>query len=608
MSEAEKSNGSHRGNNRDEGDVENEDRGANLIPSQPAVAAVAPVLPEFKNQVISAEYLEPRSGFDFGEKSDDESVTEIDELPDYKDQVRPQRVPNIRQMQIDKQQQPDYEASKSYFSTCADASKSHDSTCADAEAELVGLDYPTTISVSNDTSTEQEPQHTSDIVHASTAMVVEHDDEKRTVVETKRKTVFLVMVVLLILLISGAVVGGVCGTGICVGRRSNSVGDANPEIATVAPSINPTAAFIASYINNVSLAARFIRYPASATATAEEKALQWVIEEDAVTYSMSDAASRQRLVQRYALAAVWFNSGGESWSETAGWLASLMECTWYGVKCDTSHRLIALDLSANGLAGLLAPDLCLLEKMSDLQLSQNTLRGPMPSSIGNCRNLKYLNLDFNELSGTIPESMLQLSNLVNVSLYSNQLTGTIGSWWGSLASLEGLYLGYNDLLGTIPSTLGNCTSMTSFSVSYNNLSGSLPSSLSRWSNLRHVWLAFVAGIYLDALLFLSYCYSLIFAESSGASSISSMVPFQVYLAKRGIISRRRKSLLFGKIHFKTCSLLCSESLFSFRTTRSYFYFNYFSGSVPDGFCNRDNVILRADCISEVSCLCCHTCF
>ena len=57
--------------------------------------------------------------------------------------------------------------------------------------------------------------------------------------------------------------------------------------------------------------------------------------------------SNEQIIQRYALATIFFSTDGNSWNDHTGWLSELDECSWYGVECTTctlSDAVSELDL------------------------------------------------------------------------------------------------------------------------------------------------------------------------------------------------------------------------------------------------------------------------
>eukprot|EP00977_Amphora_coffeiformis_P012252 scaffold3028_cov174-Amphora_coffeaeformis.AAC.24 len=67
------------------------------------------------------------------------------------------------------------------------------------------------------------------------------------------------------------------------------------------------------------------------------------------------------LIERYALLALYFSTGGSLWGNNTGWTDSKKsQCEWYGIDCDENGFVQKLDLSGNFLSGALLPELGLL--------------------------------------------------------------------------------------------------------------------------------------------------------------------------------------------------------------------------------------------------------
>ena len=185
----------------------------------------------------------------------------------------------------------------------------------------------------------------------------------------------------------------------------------------------------------------------------------------------------------YGLKALYAATDGENWKINSNWDVnreyppspdSLAE--WYGITL-SDGRVTELDLSDNGLTGVLPVELGYLSNLQvlDLQenelsgsvgswikkftaivklrLQKNRLTGPIPDELGSLSHLEYLNLRGNQLEGVVPESLEKLQKLRGLWLHANQLSGPIPQGIVELPNLGWLWLGENpDLSGVITVT------------------------------------------------------------------------------------------------------------------------------------------------------------
>ena len=76
-------------------------------------------------------------------------------------------------------------------------------------------------------------------------------------------------------------------------------------------------------------------------------------------------SSEQQLLQRYALATLYYSTGGQEWTTSPAWLSSEDECDWYttgqsdGV-CDSNGNYVKIVLEGNNLVGSLPLEILLL--------------------------------------------------------------------------------------------------------------------------------------------------------------------------------------------------------------------------------------------------------
>lgn len=107
------------------------------------------------------------------------------------------------------------------------------------------------------------------------------------------------------------------------------------------------------------------RYPEGAEALADASSPQRAAFEWLKSPSNAQVTSDQRLLQRYALASLFYVTGGTSWRSTASWLSEADECLWYttaetGMLCDSDGNLLEINLRNNNLQGSLPMELLLL--------------------------------------------------------------------------------------------------------------------------------------------------------------------------------------------------------------------------------------------------------
>jgi Leucine-rich repeat (LRR) protein len=357
--------------------------------------------------------------------------------------------------------------------------------------------------------------------------------------------------VLALMLLSAAVIG--LAVGIAMGVRS-SRGPAGPEL-------NSTTVASLQREFNRSLPKATLR-EIHRGATPQAMAYDWLFN-SGYHPDLPAGASVSRLTHRFALATIHYATGGATWKARFGWLdKALHECFWDGIYCPDVHLsegsscraelnllhsvsttfpkavLEGIDLSENGLAGSIPPEIAMLSYLQELKLEYNALdasaslpthlgmmtrltsltvqsvglqgtiptelgrlanlttfiaylnllTGPIPTELGNLTSLVELSLNENRLSGTLPPEMGDLVALRSMELHKNQLEGPIPNSFGQLQALTTLKLGENQLTGPIPFTVGNMSSLSELSAPKNNLNGTLPSSIGNFSRLTSLML------------------------------------------------------------------------------------------------------------------------
>ncbi|XAR62523.1 Non-specific serine/threonine protein kinase [Bertholletia excelsa] len=163
-------------------------------------------------------------------------------------------------------------------------------------------------------------------------------------------------------------------------------------------------------------------------------------------------------------------------------------CSWSGVKCDGSNRVVSINLASQSLAGSLPSDLNQLASLKTLALQQNKLGGPLPT-LANLSNLEDVYLDGNNFTSLPSDFFSGLTNLQTMSLSDNL---NLASWslpadLTQSSSLGTLYASNANLMGLIPDIFDSFPNLQNLRLSYNNLSGPLPTSFER-SMISNLWL------------------------------------------------------------------------------------------------------------------------
>lgn len=173
----------------------------------------------------------------------------------------------------------------------------------------------------------------------------------------------------------------------------------------------------------------------------ETDAFDWLVNDDFwVPADWNPPSGEGIWIDRFALAALFFQTGERRWSVRNGWGASTDHCNWYGVSCDSNRRVVAI------------------------QLSNNRLEGPIPTELVLLPNLETLDLGFNDLTGAIPAEIEKMANIKTLNLQGGSLSGYFPSWMGNIQTLDRLYLSNNALIGTIPAEVGNLSNLQTLAL------------------------------------------------------------------------------------------------------------------------------------------------
>ena len=220
---------------------------------------------------------------------------------------------------------------------------------------------------------------------------------------------------------------------------------------------------------------------------------------------------------RKALVSLYEATGGSDWTRSDGWLEDVPVREWHGVSTDSVGRVLALDLSDNGLAGRLPELLAPLTSLTSLQLDGNEgLTGPLPLTLSalSLEVLGYRNTglcvpraaSFAGWLAAIPAhegtetECLSLSDRETLELLYGAVGGAewkddknwlsdqpLGEWTGvetdTVGRVVALRLPRNGLAGRIPPQLGYLDQLRELDLSGNRLEGPIPAQLGDLSGL-----------------------------------------------------------------------------------------------------------------------------
>jgi hypothetical protein len=253
--------------------------------------------------------------------------------------------------------------------------------------------------------------------------------------------------------------------------------------------------------------------------TPQCRAYEWVLEDP-----KWETYSKERLLQRFALATLYFSTNGDHWVHVGGdtvqidymsynltqdvkaqtqsyrrpqkpkvysitskqWLShDTNECDWFSLAplngltvCNEGNFIASLFLEKNGLSGTLPPELGLLTRLSDLDLFSGNLQGAIPTEIGLLTNLVNLNLAENNLQSTLPSEIGLLTNLESLAADRNRMEGTLPPEFYQLSNLQLFKLGPNHFAGSLPHNFGRLLPNTKLLwLQAHSLTGTIPHSL-----------------------------------------------------------------------------------------------------------------------------------
>ena len=166
--------------------------------------------------------------------------------------------------------------------------------------------------------------------------------------------------------------------GIFSARQNEAMTTATPSAAPVAPMTRDEMVAVLSVLLDDGGAA--LEYDG----TPQFQAVSWLLETSNYPLLVS---TESKLVQRYALATIYFSLGGEAWDRNEKWMTEEHERFWFS-KSENPFQgdtLVDLNLSFNGLKGEIPGEIGLLSGLTTINLSGNAI-SDFPKSLSMLRN------------------------------------------------------------------------------------------------------------------------------------------------------------------------------------------------------------------------------
>jgi hypothetical protein len=212
-------------------------------------------------------------------------------------------------------------------------------------------------------------------------------------------------------------------------------------------------------------------------ASPQALAFNWMIDNTSF-----ENQSQERILQRYALAVLYFSAEGDGWANNTNWLAHADECQWFnkaslttvGGPCTDTGLLLALDLSRNSLIGALPEqeEFALLTELVVVNFNSNPLTGAIPPPLlqggGILPNLERIDLANTDINGPLLDNVVFFAPepaLRRLNLAGTPVTGSVPSSWGYFVHLQDLLLHGTSLTGTMPESV--CANQNLTEVSAN---------------------------------------------------------------------------------------------------------------------------------------------
>jgi len=142
----------------------------------------------------------------------------------------------------------------------------------------------------------------------------------------------------------------------------------------------------------------------------QEEAYEWLISEGNSPINAESPA----LKQRYVLALLYLELGGQDWPFREWLSKDKSECNFPGVGCNDNFEVISVALVSSNLKGTIPSELSELSKLEVLDLSDNDIRGTIPNNLSAMEYMRTLHLQHNDLSGYVSPDLCHSADDIKV--------------------------------------------------------------------------------------------------------------------------------------------------------------------------------------------------
>jgi hypothetical protein len=313
---------------------------------------------------------------------------------------------------------------------------------------------------------------------------IERDEEDKMRREASKRSARRLVAWFILCGVITLVLGFVAGYFTRDQKKKKKANQKTAAILTISPTPVPTPAPtpLRDYVLYELLPTSSVTHIETSLNTSQAMAFRWLMNDPFLA-----AYPDWRLVQRFALATLYYATNGKNWYHTDEllmnsnadtkyqWLSSYEthECDW------------AISFAVNGF---IEDFNVTTSEMT--QYIQQAPQGPCMANSSEPERYRHLWLADNGLNGELPNEIWLLTFLQSINLNNNPaLKVTISSEVGSLSDLQALGMGAVDLLdASLPSEIGVCSNLVILLMTASDLGGSLPSELGQLQQLEYLWL------------------------------------------------------------------------------------------------------------------------